>query len=189
MPNDTVISKLDTVEQNLRAALDEARQTYQQRGNRGSAVEDAVRDVLQQYTGQRIGHGEVIDSAGRTSAQTDVVIIGSNQPLTFPSNRPGLFFVEGVRAAGEVKAVLTGGNGDASLNRVLENSLRFKELEMRHSIADSGSMPIPYSRRSVPYLVCPPWFLLAFESKLSLATIHERVTTYAEAHNQQPFST
>jgi hypothetical protein len=82
----------------------------------------------------------------------------------FMEGEPALFFVEGLIAAAEVKAVLTGDE----LERAIKNSKKFKSLipqELEGSISRSNSEDQQrfYERR--------PYFLFAYESDLKLETV------------------
>jgi len=169
--------KIEAVESQLMAALAEARASYAQSTDKGTSVEHAFRGFLRNYLPRRleVGHGEVIDRKGNRSAQTDVVIANEDHPLFFSTGAPGLFLVEGVSGAGEVKSLLT----SEHLRSAIKNSLSFKILEASgtntlFSTTDSDA------RR---YHRCPPWFLFAFESQLSLDSIREQIVSAASLQN------
>lgn len=159
-----------SVEDQLRASLSVARGKYEHRGEKGVDVESAVRDVLREYLPRiyGIGHGEIIDSHGRRSAQTDIVITNPDHPFTFMSEKPGLFVVEGVSAVGEVKAVLT----STGLNNAIANSRQFKQLNVepgKYSLTKSNESDIARYHR------CPPYFLFAIESQLTIEKVADIV--------------
>ena len=120
--------KIIAVEAQMKAKLKEARATFTHPGGKGTSVEDSFRVFLRQYLPRRleVGHGEIVDRNGRRSRQTDVVIVSEDHPFTFTPDLPGLFFIDGVCGAGEVKANLT----SAGLEEVLEKSFYFKQLEI-----------------------------------------------------------
>src|SRR3954454_14882631 len=100
--------------------LDQARIRFKQSGDVGTAgAEVPFRDFLREYLPgiYEVGHGEIVDSDGHRSAQTDVVIVEPDHPFTFTEDQPGLFFIDGVAAAGEVKSVLTSGELDRTLEK------------------------------------------------------------------------
>src|SRR5438034_11850042 len=101
--------KFAAIENQLKAKLAEARASFAHGGDRGHDLERAVRCVVRDFLPRRldVGQGEVIDSLGSRSGQTDLVIANEDHPFTFASDSPGIFFVEGVAAAGEIKTVLT----------------------------------------------------------------------------------
>src|SRR4051812_27988330 len=108
----------------MTAKLAEGRPKFQHSTLKGGAVENADRDFLRSFVPRRlaIGTGEVIDHNGNRSAQTDVVVANEDHPFTFTGDDPGLFFIEGVSAAGEVKSVLT----TQHMASTIEASRRFK---------------------------------------------------------------
>jgi len=168
--------KIAAVENQMKAKLEEARATFEHPGDKGTSVEDSFRAFLRKYLPRRleVGHGEIIDTNERRSAETDVVVVTEDHPFTFTPDLPGLFFVEGVCAAGEVKAILT----SQELEKVLERSSKFKQLRMKPG---AGTMihtnPSDISR----FYTCPPWFLIAFESQVSLAGVQNKVTQFQES--------
>lgn len=163
---------ISAAEDQMKARLKEVRAAFANTGDKGNAVEDAFRSFLCQYLPRRleVGQGEIIDSNGRRSSQTDVVVVSEDHPYTFTPDQPGLFFVDGVLAAGEVKTKLT----SMELNKALKNSKRFKKLEMviRGNIASTTESDINRFFR------CPPWFLIAFESQLTLSSIHKKIVEF-----------
>jgi hypothetical protein len=102
-------AKIAAVEVQMRAKLAEIRATLDHAGSKGQRVEeDVFRTFLREYLPRRleIGHGEVVDTLGARSPQTDVIIATEDHPFTFTRELPGLFFVEGVCAAAEVKTTV-----------------------------------------------------------------------------------
>jgi hypothetical protein len=101
-------AKIAAVEQQMRAKLAEIRATLDHAGDKGQHMEEVFRAFLREYLPRRleIGHGEVIDSFGNRSAQTDIVIATDDHPFTFSRGQAGLFFAEGVCGAGEAKTIL-----------------------------------------------------------------------------------
>jgi hypothetical protein len=157
---------LDNVERQLLDSLDEARVKFRQSTDKGTSVEREFRAVLRDYLPRHlgIGHGEVIDTDLRRSAQTDVVVASQDHPFTFKAEAPGLFFIEGVLAAGEIKSVLT----TAYLESAIQNSRRFKALTPKHTPASTvRSNPSDLAR----FCDRRPWFVAAFESQLSIEAI------------------
>jgi hypothetical protein len=152
-------------EAHMQARLAETRAKFRHRGLKGGAVEDSVREFLRSYVPRRlaVGTGEVIDRNDGRSAQTDIVIANEHHPFTFSDDVPGLFFIEGVAAAGEVKAVLT----STHLESTLESSRRFKTL-----VAELGGSTISANEADYErFYRTPPYFLLALESQLTLDTV------------------
>lgn len=160
-----------SIESQMKERLSQARVRFTHPGDKGTTAEEAFREVLRGYLPRRlaIGHGEIIDSVGHRSNQTDVVIANEDHPFTFAEDSPGLFFIEGVVGAGEVKAILTGEH----LEQSIKNSRAFKVLEVSRS---KGATAMGTRSDLERYYKCPPWFLFAYESQLGLSTICERLT-------------
>lgn len=163
----------------MTAKLAEARAKFQHGGLKGDAVEDAVRNFLRSFIPRRlaVGTGEVVDRSGGRSGQTDIVIANEDHPFTFAGDDPGLFFIEGVSAAGEVKAVLT----TAHLASTIDSSRRFKTLLAEPGMNSTVSAgPVELER----FYRTPPFFLLALESQLSLDSVWK--TLVASGHYGSP---
>ena len=167
--------KIASVEQQMRLKLTELRATFAQSGDKGSTAEAALRTFLREYLPHRleVSHGEVIDTTQNRSKETDVVIVSEDHPFTFTRDLPGLFFVEGVCAAGEVKSILTSDEFDLAL----KSSLKFKQLKV-HEL--DGTLTCTNPSDEERFYTCPPWFLFAYESQLSLSTIRERAELKAQ---------
>jgi hypothetical protein len=163
------------IESRMREDLAKARARFSQSGDKGTAIEDAFHQFLREYLPRRleVGHGEVIDSFGNRSAQTDIVIANEDHPFTFNEAAPGLFLIEGVVGAGEVKAALTSDNLQASIR----NSRVFRTLKL---MTGKGTFVTANPSDLGRYYVSPPWFLFAYESQLGLSAICERL---AQASN------
>jgi hypothetical protein len=165
--------KIAAVEVQMKAKLEEARATFTHPGDKGTSVEDSFRAFLRCYLSRRleVGNGEIIDRKGRRSVQTDVVIVSEDHPFTFTPDLPGFFFIEGVCAAGEVKTNLT----STELKKALENSCQFKQLEV-----DPGQGTLANTNPSdlERFYKCPPWFLVAFESQLTLSRIQIEIVEF-----------
>lgn len=169
--------KIAAVEAQMKAKLEEARATFDHPGDKGTSVEDSFRVFLRQYLPGRleVGHGEIIDTNEIRSKQTDVVIVNEDHPFTFTPDLPGLFFIEGVCAAGEVKAILTSG----ALESALKNSCQFKQLRMRPA---KGNMIHTNPSDRDRFYKCPPWFLVALESQLDLAGVQKKIRQFGEGN-------
>ena len=165
--------KIAAVEVQMKAKLEEARATFAHPGDKGTSVEDSFRAFLRQYLPRRleVGNGEITDHKGRRSTQTDVVIVSEDHPFTFTPDLPGLFFIEGVCAACEVKANLT----STELEKALENSYQFKQLE---TDPGQGTLVTANSSDLERFYKCPPWFLVAFESQLTLSRIQTEIEEF-----------
>jgi hypothetical protein len=170
-------------QEQMHRRLADARTRFEHRGDRGTAgAEEPFRDFLNEYLPRdlNVGQGEIIDTAENRSGQTDVVIAAADHPFLFTPDSPGLFLIEGIVAAGEVKSVLTSGE----LNSALENAVRFKRLRPAHlegSLINANPSDIDrfYDGR--------PHFLVAFESQLKLETVLEKVQEFEAEHGAPTF--
>ena len=92
-------------------------------GTVGDAMEQPVRDQLEQILPRGIGVGEsfVIDSAGGTSRQTDVILYEKEIcPIFSVNNTPGTTYYpcESVIAIGEVKSTLDRGSLEDAFKKI-----------------------------------------------------------------------
>lgn len=160
----------------MRQQFETVRAKFGHSGNKGTNTEAILRDFLREYLPRRydIGTGEIMDSGGRRSAQTDVVIVTGDHPFTFTQHQPGLFFVEGVLAAGEVKSLLT----SEHLANSIANAVRLRGLKPRPTgMKMIWTMNASDNKR---FGNSPACFLFAFESQLSLHKIHEQLSTQTQ---------
>ena len=112
-------------------------------GTVGTAMEQPVRDQLEQILPRRIavGEGFVIDSEGGTSQQTDVILYEKDIcPVFSVNNTPQTTFYpcEGVIAVGEVKSTLDRGSLEDAFRKIAS----VKKLQRR---AVHHFMPNPTS--------------------------------------------
>ena len=165
-------SRIGSIESQYRAKLKEIRESFESAGVKGDVVEASFRRFLGQFLPRStgIGHGEIIDTENRRSRQTDIVIVSDEHPFTFESEVAGLFFIEGVLAAGEVKTALDSTN----LKKALESSRVFRELTMNLG----PGRETPGDTDSDRYYVSPPWFILAHESKLTLDKVQTELEKF-----------
>jgi hypothetical protein len=170
--------KIAAAEDQMKAALREIRTTFDHAGDKGASVEAVFREFLRRYLPRRfeVGHGEVIDTHGHRSRQTDVVIVNDEHPFTFTPELPGLFFVEGANAAGEVKSILT----TEHLRQALTSAHQFKQLRIKPGAGTHAwASPADFKR----FYNCPPFFLIAFESQLSISTVGEHIVQFQDEHS------
>lgn len=167
-------AEFDALEQQMRSELASIRARFSHSGNKGASAEEVVRDFLGRYLPRRyaVGHGEVVDQSGGRSGQTDVVVANEEHPFTFSGDGPGLFFIEGVSAGGEIKSVLNG----QELVSAIRGAERFKSLVAE---IPPGAVWMGNSSDEKRFLERRPYFLLAFESELSPATIWRRLKEQA----------
>jgi hypothetical protein len=167
-------SILVNAEQALRLALDKARLESDHGLSIGEQAEASVRDMLRGLlpAGYGVGTGHIYDAYGDRSRQTDVVITNPEHPLSFPEGRSGTYLVDGVSAAGEVKATLN----LKKLDDCLEKGAQFKELRM--SINDGDHVLTPRHQELIKQIgLVPPFFVLAFDSKIAIDTLCQRLQT------------
>ena len=163
--------EFEQIEHQMIAQLENARTRFSHAGDKGTVVEQSFRQFMKNYLPRRlgIGCGEIVDSHGGRSGQTDVVIVNEDHPFTFTDDLPGLFFIEGVVGAAEIKSVL---NSD-HLEKAINCSRKFKELKYELGRGTEGKVSSPSDLKR--YYGRPPFFLFAFESDLSLDSIHNRL--------------
>jgi hypothetical protein len=166
----------------MTAKLAEIRAKFAQAGDKGSHVEELFRAFLREYVHRKlkVAHGEIIDSSGRRSTQTDLVIVNEYHPFTFTRDLPGLFFIEGVSAAGEVKTVLN----SQHLESTIRAAQTFKNLRTTYS---SGCMINSNKSDAERFYSCPPYFLVAFESELSLPSIVSKIKAANPNISEKPY--
>jgi len=173
MSREMLIQKLSIIQKQFQLKLDEIRKTHQHKGNKGSNVEQIIRDFLKVYfpSDNRIGQGEIIDSDGGISSQIDVIMTNQYHPHINDLTQPSLYFIEGIACAGEVKSILTSDD----LKTILSNCLRYKNLNLRLS---KGMMIHSSPSDTKRFIEKRPYFLFAFESQLTLNTVFESISEF-----------
>jgi hypothetical protein len=163
---------LTNAEQSIRLDLDKARLESNHSLTIGEQTEAAVRKALRGYVPASfsVGHGHIYDAYGDGSQQTDVVITNADHPLTFPEDRSGTYLVDGVAAAGEVKARLT----TKDLEDCIHKGTTFKELRMTGRVGDfvMTSTDQAYMRQLG---MVPPFFVIAIDSRLRPDTVGKKL--------------
>lgn len=97
-------------EQALATALALARATFDHAGQKGSSLEQAVREILQKFLPEKVGvtEGVVIDADGFISSQLDIILYDRiHAQLFYGNGGTSVVPAEFVWAVGEVKATLT----------------------------------------------------------------------------------
>jgi hypothetical protein len=171
-------TRFAAVEKEMLAKLERIRATHNHSGTKGELVEsEIIRAFLKEYLPRRfeIGFGKVIDSFGNESQQTDVIITNESHPFSFTEDRPGLFFIEGVVGAGEVKSVLT----SSSLHDAIQKSIKFKQLRAAMPLWTHTSL-VPGSWDFERFHIRRPYFVVAMESELSISTIEDKLLQAAQ---------
>jgi hypothetical protein len=177
----SVRAAVDTWTTRLNLALVDARRKFAHMGDRGDDVEGAFRSFLDEYLSPRfrVGQGEVIDSKGRRSLQTDVIVADEEQPFRVDDN-PQLLIIEGVAAAAEVKASLT----TSGLADAINKGRRFKELAVVPGkwvtlVSDTSRFGQPNSDL-VRFYRHRPYFLFAYESEIAEETFTDALDEAAK---------
>lgn len=163
-------SLLIPIEQRLRLKLDEARGESDHAPTVGAKLEAAVRTELRGFlpSGFRVGHGFIYDAYGDGTKQTDLIITNPDNPLTYPEGEAGTYVIDGVSAAGEVKAVLTTGE----LDNCIAKGQQYKQLRQSFNAADG----LLAHRDYLLQIGCvPPFVAIAFENKVALQTLVARL--------------
>lgn len=166
MLNRNLVAMLNAQDKRLAAALEESRNGFQHNGLRGDVVESAFRDFLSKHLPRHftVGTGEVIDINDRRSSQTDVVVTNTDQPFQTGLHDPGIFIIEGVSAAGEIKSRLT----VADLDDTIAKGSRFKTLR---NLPNQGGITWKVGSDPDRFHRCPPYFLFATESVVAIPTL------------------
>ncbi|MDW5614229.1 MULTISPECIES: DUF6602 domain-containing protein [Mycolicibacterium] len=165
-------SLLATVEKELQTALAKARLESDHGTTIGDGAEEAVRNTLRTYlpSGYGVGKGIVYDAFGDGSRQTDVVIASPDHPLSFPEGKSGTYVVDGVAAAGEVKACLDVN----ALGDCIKKGTAFKQLRM--TVNESDHVMTTKDQAYMKQIgMVPPYFVIAFENKIASDTMGERL--------------
>ncbi|SFI92870.1 DUF6602 domain-containing protein [Planctomicrobium piriforme] len=178
--NSRILDRLKHAERQMILRLEEIRASFKHAGNKGANVEEVVRSFLREYLPpiHTVGQGEVIDSIGNESRQLDVVITNDAHPPINGSQGVGLFFIEGVSCAAEVKTILDG----KELESALRNASQFKRLKPDMTLpTQTVSTDSDYPR----FVERRPYFLLAFESKLKNETLAQRVREWCSLNAKE----
>lgn len=163
------------LETQLVAELPKARASTSHGGDKGAKVEAATRELLSERLPSNlwVGCGKVYDAFGGESGQSDVVVANQDQPFTYPKHVPGEYLIEGVSAVGEIKAKLTAGE----LQKSLDLAAKYKSLRPIRRATDKPSNSSRYMDETDEI---PPFFLLAFESTMSINRISGMLTAVAD---------
>ena len=163
---------LAPIEARLRATLDAARAETDHAPTIGAKCEAAVRKELRGFlpSGFGVGNGFIYDGYGDGTKQTDFIITNPDNPLTYPDDEPGTYVVDGVSAAGEVKAVLTTGE----LDDCIKKGTLHKQLRMSFNEADKFTV-LAHRNYMMQTGYTPAFIVIAFENKVAPQTLLQRL--------------
>lgn len=164
--------------------LSDIRNRFENTGDRGSAAEDILTEFLRHYLPRKydIGRGEIIDSFGNRSSQTDLVITNEYHPFSYKRGEPGLFFIEGVLAVIESKMILT----SKELTSSLHNASKYKALCGKPT---KGEMVYANPHDRERFYAHGPSILFAFDSELTLETIRSKIIKHMNVHTTDFYNT
>lgn len=164
---------LNNAEESIRLDLKKARLQSNHSLTIGEQTEAAVRETLRGYlpASYSVGHGHIYDAYGDGSQQTDLVITNPDHPLSFPEDRAGTYLVDGVAAAGEVKARLT----TKDLDDCIRKGTRFKELRLTGTADVDFVLTAKHQKYMRQMGMVPPFFVIAIDSRLQVATVGKRL--------------
>lgn len=158
--------------------LEEIRSSLIHRGDRGSSAEGIVREFMSSYlpSYNRVGEGEIIDTNGGQSTQLDVIVTNEYHPTLNDLSGPEMFIIEGVACVGEVKTKLNSQDVDT----LIQSCITYKSLTTKHMKGMTVHSNTSDRKRFVDHR---PYFLFAFESQLTISTIHQKLTDYYTQNN------
>ncbi|MCL1093301.1 DUF6602 domain-containing protein [Shewanella kaireitica] len=165
--------KFKIIQKRMDLHLEEIRATLSHRGDRGSSAESILKDFLKEYLPpyNRIGEGEIIDTKGNQSTQLDIVITNDGQPFLNDLSGPELFIIEGVSCVGEVKTKLN----SQDVNTLIESCITYKKIK---PVIQRGTMTCSNPEDTMRFVNHRPYFIFAYESQLTLQTIHQKITEH-----------
>jgi len=171
--NETLKEILRTRQASVELDLKDARARFKQTTDIGTEFEMSIREVLEKHlpAWTSVGNGEIIDSKGTRSAQTDVIITNQDQPFRGEIHRANTYIIEGVVAAGEVKSDLT----SEGLADALAKAAKFKQLGPFYPYHTELTA---HPADAVRYYKHPPWFLVANDSQVSLERVRDIVQEF-----------
>ena len=145
--------------------------------NKGTKAEQAFRTFLNDHLPRSIevGHGEAIDQHGSEAGdkrggdhQVDVIIINDSHPRFGKIEEPNTYFIEGILAAGEVKASLNMGQ----VETVFKQAVAFKKL---NTVLGKGDMVSFNDTDGERFVTRRPYFLFVYESSVKPELLMKRV--------------
>lgn len=171
MTNANLGEMLRALDSGLENDLKKSRASFRHPGTQGADAEAAVRSLLDSHLPRylTVGTGEVIDLTDARSGQIDIVISNEEQPFRSGLHDPGVFLMEGVSAAGEVKSRLT----TRRLDEAIDSAARFKKL--RGDDIDTSTLYSSAGSDDGRFRQGRPFFLFAFENSIAITTLLDRI--------------
>lgn len=172
-PGQRLAQVIEARRQELQSSLERARARFDNSRNKGDDVEVAIRAFLRAHLPRAldVGHGEIIDRFGARGAEADIVLSTMDQPFVVPDGQAGLYFVEAVAAAGEVKSAL----GSAELDDIERKGRLLRSLEPDSKYLKSEHFSFGHPAIENRFGVSPPFFAFSIESRMSNAGILNRL--------------
>jgi hypothetical protein len=161
-----------TFERQLLQDLEHASAVAARSVDRDIAADEAARHFLSAHLPSHlaVGQGEVVDQGGARSDDLGIVVSSEEQPFRCGIDDPGLFLIEGVVAAGEVRSFLA----RERLAEAIYAGAKFKRLRNQYSVGDEAfSNPADVAR----FYECPPFFVFAFETSIKVPQLIEQLVT------------
>ncbi|WP_134724500.1 DUF6602 domain-containing protein [Paracoccus luteus] len=165
----------------LTARVEQIKASLAHPGLKGGAVEEAVRNLLQDYLPKNIGIGSgvVIDSAGSQSAQIDIILYDAQKtPTFFRSGDAGVFPIECVYFAIEVKTSINASNFAACV----KNMASLKSLSRKAYYPSSG--PIIETVETFSGFPSPTWDPIYLVFALGADVRYQPLISYLDEHRQ-----
>lgn len=177
MSNDIFRQKLFLMDKQFEFKLSEIQTSLAHNGNRGSSAEATMRAFLRNYLplSNRIGEGEIVDTKGNTTTQLDIIIANENQPYINEIGTPGLYIIEGIDCAGEIKTNLNSND----ILTIIKSCKRFKELQINFT----GGMSYFNKSDERRFVKRKPYFVFAFKSQMTIETIYKKLISYYQKNN------
>jgi len=167
-----------TFEQQLLRDLEEASAAAACSGVGDNAFREAARHFLAAHLPGHlsVGTGEIVDQDDSRSGRLEIVVSGADQPFRCGIDDPGIFLVEGVVAAAEVRSILT----VEGLVEAIRVGARYKRLRNRYSVGDEAlSGPSDVAR----FYESPPFFVLASGTSIRVPELIEQLAGATPQHS------
>lgn len=156
-------------------------------GERGRLVEGVVENLIRSILPDKcsIGTGVIINRFDESSPQIDLVIYDRQQNIILKLGNSNLYPIEAVYAAIEVKSVLTGQgltqaiNACTKLRAMVGKGKLYSKFSSERIKGGKGKV---VKTRPVKRGLAPRFYLIAFESRLAIEEIKERLAASKDSH-------